>query len=114
MIKLNILISRKPGLTLEEFSKHWKEIHGPLFKSQPEVQKHVRHYSQVHSTGESMDQFPTAPYDGIARIWFSDFDGIKAVFGSENYDKYVAPDEAAFIDRDGIQWIYSVEHTIIE
>src|SRR5579871_2078021 len=113
MIKLSILISRRPDLTLAEFSKHWKEIHGPLFSSQPEVKKYVRRYIQVHSTGESVGTFPTAPYDGVAEIWFENLADITTVFNSENYKKYIAPDEAAFIDRENILWIYATENIVI-
>src|ERR1700760_1860293 len=113
MIKLSIPIMRKPGLTLEAFSKHWKEIHGPLFSSQPEVKKYVRRYIQVHSIGKSLDNFPTAPYDGVAEIWFDDLAGITAVFGSENYQKFIAPDEAESIDRGNIKWIYATENIVI-
>jgi uncharacterized protein (TIGR02118 family) len=113
MIKLCILVPRKKGLTLEEFSNHWKNIHGPLFASQPDVKKHVVRYIQAHSTGESLDQFPTAPYDGIAQIWFNSLEDITAVFGTENYLKNIAPDEAEFIDRENIQWIYTTEHVVI-
>jgi len=113
MIKLNILVPRRPDLTLEEFRKHWKEIHGPLFKSQPEVKEYVKRYVQVHSTGEELKQFPTAPFDGIAEIWVDKMEDINKVFGSENYSRVIAPDEAQFIDRDKIQWIYSTENVIM-
>lgn len=113
MIKLNILIVRRPDLSLEEFKSHWKDIHGPLFRSQPEVQQNVKRYIQAHSTGESLDQFPTAPYDGIAQIWVDRLEDIDKVFGSENYNKYIAPDEAKFIDREKIVWIYSTENVVM-
>ena len=113
MIKLNILISRREGLSLEEFSKHWKEIHGPLFSSQPEVKQYVRRYIQAHSTGESLNQFPVAKFDGIAQIWVDQMEDIGKVFGSDNYFKIIAPDEATFIDRENILWIYSTENVVI-
>lgn len=114
MIKLNILIKRLPGLTLEEFRKHWKEIHGPLFSSQPIVKQHVLRYVQAHSTGDSVGQFPVVDFDGIAQIWFENLAGVTAVFGSDNYRKDIAPDEKKFIDIESVLWIYSTEHIVIE
>lgn len=114
MIKLCILVTRKSDHSLEEFNKHWKDIHGPLFASQPEVKQYVRKYIQVQSTGSSLDQFPVASYDGIAEIWFDQMQDIEKVFGTENYFKTIAPDEAEFIDRDKILWIYATENDVIE
>jgi uncharacterized protein (TIGR02118 family) len=113
MIKLSILVPRRSDLTLEQFSAHWKNIHGPLFSSQPEVKKYVKKYIQVHSTGESLEQFPVAPFDGVAEIWFEKIEDINQVFGTENYLKTIAPDEALFIDRDKILWIYGEENVVI-
>ena len=113
MIKLCILVPRKKGLTLNEFKAHWKDIHGPLFSSQPEVKQYVKKYTQVHSTGEHLNQFPVAPFDGIAEIWFDKMEDIEKVFVTDNYLKTIAPDEARFIDRDGILWIYATENVVI-
>jgi uncharacterized protein (TIGR02118 family) len=113
MIKVSFPILRKPGLTLAEFSQYWKETHGPLFKSQPEVQKYVRRYIQLHSTGESLGQFPAAPYDGVVELWFDKMEDIAAVFGSENYKNIIAPNEAEFIDRGNILTMYGTEYIFI-
>jgi uncharacterized protein (TIGR02118 family) len=88
MIKLSVLCPKKPSLTLEEFKDHWKNVHGPLFSSQPEVKQYVRKYIQVHSTGEHLrdDQFPpVSRFDGIAEIWFDSMEDIPKVFSSEDF-----------------------------
>jgi uncharacterized protein (TIGR02118 family) len=113
MIKLCILVPRRADITLEEFKAHWKNIHAPLFSSQPEVKRYVKRYVQVHSTGKSLDQFPIAPFDGIAEIWFDKMEDINEVFGTANYLETIAPDEAKFIDRDKILWIYAEENIVI-
>jgi uncharacterized protein (TIGR02118 family) len=114
MIKLSILVPRRSDLTLEQFSAHWKNIHGPLFSSQPEVKRFVKKYVQVHSTGEYLNQFPVASFDGIAEIWFDKMEDINQVFRTENYLKTIAPDEALFIDREKILWIYGRENIVID
>ena len=113
MIKLAILVPKRKDISLEEFSRHWKDIHGPLFSSQPEVKQYVKRYIQVHSTGKSLNQFPVAPFQGVAEIWFEKMEDIEKVFGTENYLKTIAPDEAKFIDRDNILWIYATENIVI-
>jgi uncharacterized protein (TIGR02118 family) len=114
MIKLSILVPRRSDLTLEQFSAHWKNIHGPLFSSQPEVKRFVKKYIQVHSTGEYLNQFTVASFDGIAEIWFDKMEDINQVFGTKNYLKTIAPDEALFIDREKILWIYGQENIVID
>jgi uncharacterized protein (TIGR02118 family) len=116
MIKLSVLCPRRPDLTLEQFKDHWKNVHGPLFSSQPEVQQYVKKYIQVHSTGEHLENkdFPKVSYfDGIAEIWFENMEDIEKVFGSEDFKNNIAPDEEKFIDRDKIQWIYATENVVV-
>jgi uncharacterized protein (TIGR02118 family) len=117
MIKLSVLCPRKKGMTLQDFKEHWKNVHGPLFSSQPEVKQYVKKYIQVHSTGEQIhnENFPPVSFfDGIAEIWFDSMEDIPKVFSSENFEKNIAPDEEKFIDRENIQWIYAVENPMID
>lgn len=116
MIKLCVLCPRKPDLTLEQFEDHWRNVHGPLFSSQPEVKQYVKKYIQVHSTGEQLEegQFPpVSAYDGVAEIWFDSMEDIPKVFESDNFKNTIAQDEAKFIDRDNIRWIYATENIVI-
>jgi uncharacterized protein (TIGR02118 family) len=116
MIKLCVLCPRKPDLTLEEFEHHWKNVHGPLFASQPEVQQYVKKYIQVHSTAEQLQPGsfpPVSDYDGIAEIWFEKLGDIPKVFDSENFKTTIAQDEEKFIDRENIKWIYATENVVI-
>jgi len=113
MIKLCILVPKRPDLTLEEFRAHWTNVHAQLFSSQPEVKQYVKKYIQAQSTGKSLNQFPLAPFDGVAEIWFDKMEDIGKVFGTENYLNRIAPDEAKFIDRDKILWIYTEENIVM-
>ena len=70
MLKVSILVTRRADLTMEAFRAYWKEKHGPLFSSQPEVKLHVRKYAQEHTGPKAPDGFAVAPFDGIAEIWF--------------------------------------------
>ena len=44
---LIVLMAKKSGLTDEEFSKYWHEVHGPLFASLEIVKKNITLYEQV-------------------------------------------------------------------
>ena len=30
MVKAVYMVARKPGLSIEEFQDHWRQVHGPL------------------------------------------------------------------------------------
>jgi EthD domain len=44
MIKVSVLLKRKPGMSPAEFYRYWKDVHGPLVLGVPELMRHVRKY----------------------------------------------------------------------
>jgi uncharacterized protein (TIGR02118 family) len=69
MIKNISLLTRKPGLTHEQFMKHWFEIHAPLALKVPGI----RRYVQTHILDERKraDIASTdVEIDGIAELWY--------------------------------------------
>ena len=42
MLKRVALITRKPGMTRDEFHAHWNAIHGPLVAEHPNVLRYVQ------------------------------------------------------------------------
>ena len=113
MLKLSILMVRRSDLTYEQFIEHWREIHGPLFASQPESKQYVRRYLQDHVTGNSLPGTTASKFDGVAEIWFDDIAGAKAFFGSDGYRQNVIPDEQAFMDRKRCELLYTHEHSVM-
>jgi uncharacterized protein (TIGR02118 family) len=107
MLKLNILVTRRSDLTIEAFRTYWREKHGPLFSSQPEVKLHVRKYAQEHVGPKPPDGFAAAPYDGIAEIWFDDLAGFLGVFASRTYEEVIKPDEMKFVDRSKALFMFT-------
>ena len=68
MIKVVMVVKRKPGISREEFYKYWKDVHGPL------VARHIpgmRKYIQNHFV-----DVPGYEYegDGIIETWYDDVD----------------------------------------
>ena len=39
MIKSLSLLTRKPGMTHEQFVKHWRQVHGPLARKVPGLRR---------------------------------------------------------------------------
>lgn len=46
-VRLSAIIYRKKGMSVEEFSKYWREEHAKLFANLPIVKKNLLKYEQV-------------------------------------------------------------------
>jgi uncharacterized protein (TIGR02118 family) len=107
MLKLNILMSRRSDLTVEAFRTYWREKHGPLFSSQPEVKCTSASTPWNAPARRRRNGFAAAPYDGIAEIWFDDLDGFLGVFASRTYEEVIKPDEIKFVDRSKALFMFT-------
>ncbi len=92
MLKYLITIHRRPGLSHEEFSRHWREVHGPLVMRTPEVCRHFVGYVQNHvqQPGE---------WDGVAEVHYPDEHARAAMLAEPLYRSLIVPDEERFQDR---------------
>src|ERR1700734_537357 len=113
MIKLSILMMRRSDLTYDQFIRHWREIHAPLFAGQAESKQFVRRYVQDHATRNVLPGTTSSNFDGIAEIWFDDMSGAKAFFESRGYKQNIIPDEEAFMDRKRCELLYTHEHRVM-
>ncbi len=113
MLKLDILVRRRPDLSHEQFLAHWRDVHGPLFSSQPEVKRRIRRYLQSRIVDDKPEGFPISDFDGIAQLWFDDVAGFQAFFASQNYKDVIKPDEERFTDPKRCEFVLSTEHILI-
>jgi uncharacterized protein (TIGR02118 family) len=108
MIKLVYCITKKPGLTDEEFFDYWKNVHGRLAARIP----HLRRLVQSHRISVAGDKFQP-DYDGIAELWFDDAASLLAARQSPEWQA-ITEDEANFIDRGKVAYFVSEELTILD
>jgi uncharacterized protein (TIGR02118 family) len=104
VIKSISLLTRRAGLTREQFTKHWVEIHAPLAHAVPEL----RRYVQSHIVGER--RRPDIPetevdIDGIAELWYDD---------REAMARALASPEAKALHADGALFIGRIKTFIVE
>ena len=95
MIKSISLLTRKAGMTHEEFTKHWVEVHAPLAHAVPGL----RRYVQSHIVEER--KRPDIPsidvhVDGIAELWYDDRESMAAALATPAAKRLYA-DGALFI-----------------
>jgi uncharacterized protein (TIGR02118 family) len=66
MIKSVSVVTRKAGMSVEDFQSYWRDVHGPLVARAPGV----RRYIQSHTLPELYNGEKPPDYDGIVEIWW--------------------------------------------
>ncbi len=98
MIRTLSFYKRKPGISHEAFSRHWREVHGPLCQANPIIRKYVRSYVQHHLT--PVDGVEALEFDGFSESTYAcaeDRDAVyAAVYGGECAE--ILADEEHFLD----------------
>jgi uncharacterized protein (TIGR02118 family) len=107
MIRLTFVGRRKPGMSLAEFQKYWRDTHGPLVAKYSTTLNILR-YVQVHTLEDPInDQLAAArgtmekPYDGVAELWWTNRDALVANMSTperQAAQKELVEDEAKFVD----------------
>jgi uncharacterized protein (TIGR02118 family) len=107
MIKLVYCITKKAGLSDEEFFHYWKNIHGPIGARIPRLRKLV----QSHRLALPQDNH-RPDYDGMAELWFDDINDLLAARQSPEW-KASTQDEENFIDPNKVAYFVTEEHVIL-
>ncbi|MBL7501500.1 EthD domain-containing protein [Frankia sp. CNm7] len=97
MIKVIMLLKRKPGLSLAEFVEHYENVHVPLVeKLATRARRYERHF--LHPMGNVVaGGDPLEPeYDVVTEIWYDDL----AAFTDEKRDARQHPELVAAVIAD--------------
>jgi uncharacterized protein (TIGR02118 family) len=97
MIKVLSLLTRKDGLSHDDFVSHWLTVHAPLAHAVPGISRYV----QSHITGtRSRPDIPDTDIevDGIAELWYEDAPAMQRAAASPEM-KRLTDDGALFIGR---------------
>ncbi|MEV0692555.1 EthD domain-containing protein [Streptomyces sp. NPDC050388] len=108
MIKLVAVLSRKPGLSVEEFRTHYEQVHAPLILSLvgPHLMDYRRNYVDHATASGGVNSAPgqdLLDFDVITDMWYADracFDRAMEVFRDPGHAARVRADELTFMDRD--------------
>ncbi len=104
MIKSIGLLTRKAGLSHEDFVKHWLEVHGPLAHAVPGVSRYVQSHIQGERTRPDIRTMDVE-IDGIAELWYDD----QAAMERAN-----ATPEAKRLHDDGAMFIGRIKSFVVE
>ena len=108
MVKLVYCITKKAGLTDEEFFHYWEKVHGSIGARIPQLRKLVQS-RRLTVAGDK--QRPD--YDGMAELWFDDMEALRAARQSPEW-RTSSEDEANFIDHKRVAYFVSEEHIILD
>ncbi len=98
MIKRISLLTRKAGMTRDQFTRHWLEVHAPLARPVPSLTRYVQSHIVEEFRGPDI---PTSPVevDGIAELWFESRESMEGALASPEM-KELHADGALFIGSD--------------
>jgi uncharacterized protein (TIGR02118 family) len=108
MVKLVYCFTKRRDLSVEEFSRYWREVHGPIGARIPGVRRLVQSLA-IH---DSRDAFALS-FDGMAELWFDDIDALLFARSSAEW-KAATEDECHFKDRDRTAYFLADERVIID
>ncbi len=108
MIKLVYCITKKAGLTDEEFFHYWENIHGTFGARIPRLRRLVQSHRLTIPGDKSQPN-----YDGMAELWFDDMEALLAARQSPEW-KASTKDEENFIDHNKVAYFVSEEHIILD
>jgi uncharacterized protein (TIGR02118 family) len=97
MIKSLSLLTRKAGLTHEQFVKHWLEVHGPHARKVPGLRRYVQSHILEERTRPDIPS-TDVEIDGVAELWYDDRDSMLRAQATPEA-KALYADGALFIGR---------------
>lgn len=100
-------VKRKPGMAVEEFQKHWREVHGPLGARVPQL----RRYEQCHTRLAAYAGGREPAWDGIALVWFDDDQAMRDAALTAEYAR-VKADDGNLVGPAPTPFLVTTEHVI--
>ncbi|KEQ52723.1 EthD domain-containing protein [Sphingobium chlorophenolicum] len=88
---------RKPGLSHQEFSDYWTNVHGPMLRDHPDIAPHIKYYVQHHLEPNPSGDVRDVGFDGFSEAWYDSAEDRARVVQSAAFQA-IREDEAMFID----------------
>ena len=104
MITAIAFIRRKPDATIEQYRKHWLNVHGPLAAALPGLRHYVQSHVQHDAPGTN-DLARSLRIDGFAQLWFDTEEERQRCYDSE---------QEVVCDRDSLLWIGASARVVTE
>ena len=106
MIKIVIFFKRKPGMSVEDFQKHWRTTHADIIVKLPGI----RRYKQSHVIASAYRKGEPV-YDAVAESYFDSTQAMKELSKSPEYAAVLA-DEPNFIAAGSMNSVITDEYVV--
>lgn len=110
MIKSISFLQRKPGLSREEFVKHWLEVHVPMCHAVPGLRGYAVSTVVEQQARPDVPVLEIGEFDGIAQVWFDSLEA-RAAAGASAEGKRWHADGGTIIG--GIRMFVTHEHFVV-
>lgn len=122
MLKIIFCLRRRPGLSIEQFQRYWREDHAELMRRHAAALR-IRRYVQSHTSNDPRVAAAFAgrgseiePFDGVTEIWWDSIDDvIEAVSTADGRaaSDALREDERNFIDLAQSPIFYASENIVV-
>jgi uncharacterized protein (TIGR02118 family) len=94
VIKVYVVLRRRPEMSAEQFHEYWKNTHGPIVAKLPGLVRYVQHH--VVSVPRPAYAEVEPPIDGIVETWWESPEALEAAKTSSELAAVMA-DELNFM-----------------
>ena len=113
MFKMIALLSKKPGLSRDDFIEYYETKHVPLVRKLfPKIQEYKRSFLDLN--GAIIPDGMSAPdFDVVTEFWFADraaYEDTLATYGDPTVSKTISQDEENFLDLSKMRFIVVDEY----
>jgi uncharacterized protein (TIGR02118 family) len=70
LIKSISFLARKPGISREDFVRHWLDVHVPMCHAVPGLRGYAVSTIVEHQSRPDVPSLPMGDFDGVAQVWF--------------------------------------------
>jgi uncharacterized protein (TIGR02118 family) len=111
--KVIALLSKKPGLSRDEFIEYYETKHVPLIRRLlPQIQEYRRSFLDLNGAIIAAEVSPP-DFDVVTEFWFADraaYEGTLATYGDPSVGDTIRQDEENFLDRSKMRFIVVDEY----
>lgn len=104
MFKVAVLLVKSEDLTHEEFVDYWESTHAPLVEEMPGLERYT-----MGVPGRPAE----SAYDGLAELYFEDFEAMRESYASEAGEA-VQADAGRFADMETSETLFLDEAVAFE
>ena len=111
MIKTIGFLRARPGMTREQFARHWLEVHGPMSLAVPGIRRYVQNHIVTDRPARHDIPAIEAQIDGVVEMWYDSMADLERAAASPEL-KALHDDGAIFIG--GFNGYFIEEKIIID